>query len=105
MRVLLLNPPFRFKVSRDSRWPEHTKSGTLYYPFWLAYATGLLMQESDHEVLLLDAIAKNWNFDETLKRIEKFKPDLVVIETTTPTFSSDARFAKELKKRIKCKIC
>jgi anaerobic magnesium-protoporphyrin IX monomethyl ester cyclase len=59
MRILLLNPPFKFKISRASRWPEQTKSGTLYYPFWLAYATGVLMQ-AGHDVMLLDAIAKGW---------------------------------------------
>lgn len=105
MRVIFLNPSFKFKISRDSRWPEHTKSGTLYYCYWLAYSSGVLMQESDHKVLLLDAIAKNWAFEHTLKKIEKFKPDLVVIETTTPTFNSDARFAEKLKERVDCKIC
>ena len=105
MRVLFLNPPYKFKISRDSRWPEYTKSGTLYYPYWLAYAAGLMMQESEHKVLLLDAIAKGWSFEETLKEIERFKPDLIVMETTTPTFSSDSYFAEKVKERIECKIC
>lgn len=105
MRVLLLNPPFKFKISRDSRWPEHTKSGTLYYCYWLAYSAGVLIEEGKHDVLLLDAIAKNLSFKETLKKIEGFEPNLIVIETTTPTFNSDARFAEEVKKRVNCKVC
>jgi len=105
MRILFLNPPFEFRVSKESRWPEYTKSGTLYYPYWLAYATGVMMEESRHDVLLLDAIAKGFGYEETLKILEDFEPELVVIETTTPTFIKDLRFVKLLKERIDCKIC
>ena len=65
MRILFLNPPFKFKISRASRWPELTKSGTLYYPFWLAYATGVCMQ--NHEVMLLDAKQKSSVFSNSKK--------------------------------------
>ena len=42
MRVLFLNPPFMGgRYSRTSRSPAITKSGTVYYPFWLAYSAGL----------------------------------------------------------------
>lgn len=100
MKVLFLNPPFKFKISRDSRWPEYTKSGTLYYPIWLSYSAGVLMN-SDYDVMLLDACAKELNVSETLKEINAFNPDLLVAETSTPTFKSDIKFLEELKKAIK----
>ena len=102
MKVMFLNPPFKFRISRASRWPELTKSGTLYYPFWLSYATGVCMQK--HEVMLLDAIAKELSFKETIKKIKKFSPDLLVVETSTPTFNSDIKFLEKLKKEIKTKV-
>ena len=104
MRILFLNPPHKFRISRCSRWPENTKSGTLYYPYWLAYATGLLMDKG-YEVLLLDAIAKGWDFKQTIKRIKRFNPDLTVLETVTPTFYSDMKFVSELKGEIDTKVC
>ena len=91
MRVLLLNPPHKLKISRDSRWPEQTKSGTLYYPFWLSYAAGVLLK-NNHEVLLIDAIAKGWDFEETIREIKKFNPELLVMETVTPTIYNDIKF-------------
>lgn len=97
MRVLLLNPPNKYKISKTSRWPEWTKSGTLYYPFWLAYATSVLM-ESKHKPLLLDAIAKNMDFSMTLEKISDFKPDMIVMESTTPSIHRDAEFAARVKK-------
>lgn len=103
MKVLLLNPPNQFKISKTSRWPEWTKSGTLYYPFWLAYATSVLM-ESKHKPLLLDAIAKNLDFQMTLEKIQDFNPDMVVIESSTPSVHRDAQFADDVKKISDSKI-
>ncbi len=103
MRILLLNPPFRFKMSRGSRWPELTKSGTLYYPFWLAHATGVLMK-TDHKPLLIDAVARGWGVSKTIDEIVKFNPNMVVIETTTPSIAYDLKFVEELKKNLDAKI-
>ena len=96
MRVLLLNPPHKFKISRDSRWPEATKSDTFYYPFWLSYSAGILL-ENNHEALLIDAIAKELSFDEAIREIKEFKTELLVMETVTPTVLSDIRFLEKLK--------
>ena len=38
MNVLFLNPPYMPNFSRGQRSPQVTKSGTFYYPIWLAYA-------------------------------------------------------------------
>jgi radical SAM superfamily enzyme YgiQ (UPF0313 family) len=103
MKILLLNPPHKFKLSRSSRWPEYTKSGTLYYPFWLAYATGVLLK-TNHEPILIDAIAKGWDFSRTIEEIIKHKIDLLVVETTTPSIINDIKFIEELKKVNKIKI-
>jgi len=40
MKIWVLNPPFLAKFSRPQRSPAVTKSGTLYFPIWLAFATG-----------------------------------------------------------------
>src|SRR3989344_7530533 len=94
MKVMLLNPPAQVKVSKDSRWPEYTKSGTLYYPFWLAYATSVLMEDKRHKPLLLDSIAKEIDFEETIKMAKKFGPDLLVVDTSTPTIYKDVEFVR-----------
>lgn len=93
MRVLFLNLPYKFKISRSSRWPEKTKSGTLYYPFWLAYAAGTA-EQAGLEINLIDAIAKEFKSEETWKNISAWKPDLIVSEITTPTAKEDLEFFK-----------
>src|SRR3989339_152699 len=98
MRVVLLNLPWqkneRFGIRAGSRWPftslpEH--DGRIHYfpfPFFLAYATSLLKKEGK-QVKLLDAIAEEINVDEVIKRIRIFNPELIVIETSTPSFKND----------------
>ena len=46
MNIIYLNGPYhKASYSRCSRSPAVTKSGTLYYPLWLAYAAGLAARD------------------------------------------------------------
>jgi radical SAM superfamily enzyme YgiQ (UPF0313 family) len=102
MRIALVNPPFKAeygRFSRASRSPAITKSGTLYYPIWLAYACGLL-EKNGHEVLLLDSCAAKLDLEQTAERIEAFQPALVVVDTSTPSIDEDVRSAARLKQTL-----
>lgn len=98
MKVLLLNPPFKDgKFSREQRSPAITKSGTFYYPFWLAFATGVL-EENGHEVKLIDGPAQGINEDDVLNIVKEFKPDLLVVDTSTPSIYNDISYIEKIKK-------
>ncbi len=99
MKVLVLNPPFLPRYSRESRSPAVAKSGTLYYPMWLAYAVGGL-EQAGHEVLFLDAPAAGLTYDEIACRAEEFGPSLAVLDSSTPSIYSDVDIAAKLKERI-----
>jgi radical SAM superfamily enzyme YgiQ (UPF0313 family) len=95
----MLNPPFLPKFSRSSRSPSVTKGGTLYYPYYLAYATGALEKNGfDGNVKLVDAVANKWSHEDTINFVEKFKPDLIVIDTSTPSIYNDVDVATKIKK-------
>ncbi len=96
MKVLLLNPPFLPKFSRNSRSPAVTKGGTIYYPIWLSYATGVLEKEG-FEVKLIDAPAQKLSTEEVIGEIKKFEPELIVIDTSTPSISNDIKVAEAIK--------
>jgi anaerobic magnesium-protoporphyrin IX monomethyl ester cyclase len=101
MQVLLLNPPFLEeygKFSRSQRSPAITKSGTLYYPMWLAYAAGLLEQHG-YEVTLWDCPAEQIPFSRVEDFIRRERPPLVVLDTSTPSIASDLE-AGDLIKRL-----
>ncbi len=96
MKVAFINPPYFPKFSRESRSPGVAKSGTLYFPMFLAYAAGVA-EADGNEILLLDAPAMDLNKEQTLKKIEEFEPALVVCETSTPSIINDLEFAAAIK--------
>ncbi len=96
MNVLMLNPPFKGRFSRTSRSPGVATGGTLYYPYWLAYATGIL-DNSGFNVNLIDAPAEGLSINDVIKKVGRFPPDLIVINTTTPSIYNDVKVAEELK--------
>ena len=95
-RIYMLNPPFKMGFNRQLRGEGMTtRAGTLYYPIWLSYATGVL--EQFHDVRLVDAIAKCWIFNEVLHDVRKFNPDLIVIDSNFASLNNDLNVAKALK--------
>lgn len=99
MRVFLLNPPFLPRYSRSQRSPAVIKSGTLYYPIWLAYATGVL-EQAGHDCRLIDAPAKGYSLETVLSLAQAFRPQLVVMDTSTPSIYGDAAVAAALKDAV-----
>ena len=97
VKILFLNLPYKFNISRASRWPEKTKSGTLYYPYWLAYALGVCQKEG-MECKLIDCITKNYTKEETVNEVKKYNPDYIMTETTTATCDYDYETINMIKK-------
>ncbi len=99
MRVVCLNPPFKTehgRFSRTSRSPAITKSGTIYYPIWLAYVCGIIEKEG-FDVKLIDSPAYEYSFEKTLKIVREFNPGLVIIDTSTPSIYEDLKCGDALK--------
>jgi len=99
MRILMLNPPFLKNFSRSQRSPAVTKSGTLYFPLWLASAAGVL-QQAGFEVDLVDAPADGYDIGRVTERARNFAPDLLVVDTSTPSIFNDIDVAAGLKEQI-----
>ena len=96
MKTLFLNPPFHPNFSRGQRSPQVTKSGTLYYPIWLSYAAAAV-EKDGHEIKLVDAVADEQSVRDVVDIARDFNPDLVIVDTSTPSIENDALVARELK--------
>lgn len=97
MKILFLNLPYKFNISRASRWPEKTKAGTLYYPYWLAYGAGVC-EKKGIETKLVDCITKEYSIEDTLNEISSYDPDYIMAEITTPTCFYDFETINIIKK-------
>lgn len=104
MKIFALNPPFIGRYSRNSRSPAVTKGGTLYYPIWLSSATGML-EKSGHDLMLVDAPAEGLDMDAVIKRLTNFIPDVVVIDTSTPSIHKDIKMAEKIKDVYPATFC
>ncbi|NOT77554.1 MAG: radical SAM protein [Bacteriovoracaceae bacterium] len=88
----------RFGVRAGSRWPFTMDERHDYapFPFFMAYSASLL-KKNGFEVELFDAISSNeYNYDIFLEKVKASKPDIVLIECSTPTIDIDIWFAKRV---------
>ena len=109
MRVLLLNVPWqiegRYGVRSGSRWPFTSlpeKDGRIHYipfPFFLAYAVSLLKKKGK-TVKLIDAIAEGIDVDGFFEKVNAYSAELIVIETSTPSFKNDLDIASKIKRDL-----
>jgi radical SAM superfamily enzyme YgiQ (UPF0313 family) len=114
MKIILLNLPWsqdgRLGVRAGSRWPFTSlteKDGQINYipfPFFLAYAASLLKRYKK-DVRLIDAIAERLKENDVLDRIRDYTPELIVVETSTPSFKNDLDIIKNMRNELSnCKI-
>jgi len=97
MKIYLLNAPFMRNFVRCGRWQGvAARGGTMYYPIWLSYATGVL-EAAGYKVRLVDAIARKWNIDDVKEDAKRFDPDLVVVDSNFSCLSNDIDMANQLK--------
>ena len=101
MKVLLLNPPGAF-CRAGSRWPHRRAKrsvGIDYhpFPFALAYATSRLLADG-HEAKLSDCIASDVSPEALSAIATSFAPDVVVMETSAPSFHADVDTMRMLGK-------
>jgi radical SAM superfamily enzyme YgiQ (UPF0313 family) len=102
MKIYMLNPPYFPHFGRGMRWQDTGRGGTLYYPIWLSYATAVVEQE--HETKLVDAPAWNWSRKDVVEDIKKFKPDLIVMDSSFPSLNNDMEVATEIKQNYDAEI-
>jgi len=97
-KVLILNPAFYGikNFVRTARWFARSRGRVGRHPDYLAIATAVL-EEAGHKCKLLDACGTNMPFDQIKKITEKFKPDIIVSHTTTPSIYNDIKQTAELK--------
>jgi len=103
LRVLVLNAPYFKKFSRPQRSPAVTKSGTIYFPIWLAHATGVLL-DAGVQAELWDAPARGIALEDVLDKVSGFAPHLVIMDVVTPSVENDLKVIEAIKSRIKTKV-
>ncbi len=98
MKVLLLNPPGKRNYLRDYYCTTVSKSSYYYHPVDLLYLSGTLSLE--HDVHVIDALARGLTPEQTLKEIGEFGPEVLVSLVAAPSFDEDHAFLSEAHNRF-----
>jgi anaerobic magnesium-protoporphyrin IX monomethyl ester cyclase len=103
-RVMICDLPWKGKKyagRTGMRW-AHTSSKEPVvsfrpFPFYMA-TTAAVLENAGHEVLVVDALAERLDDEIFFKKACDFKPDFVLAEVHTPSYSNDRFYFSEIKK-------
>ena len=96
MKIFILNPPYVKDFCRSARWAAKSRGRVQRHPDFLLILAGLLIKHG-HEVKFTDGPTQNFIRENIIKQVKDFKPDMVVIHTTTPSIYNDLEYAQNTK--------
>jgi radical SAM superfamily enzyme YgiQ (UPF0313 family) len=129
MKVLFANPPWwagraerrwwgsgwlfrrhRAGVRAGSRWPftydAFSRPGKRFfydytpYPFFMGYAAPYVARETGAQTLFRDSIALRESYDSFYKYLDQQQPNLIFIESATPSWEHDRKVIHEIHRRL-----
>jgi len=103
MKICILNPSFGENFVRVARWAAKSRGRVQRHPEYLLTAAKILMN-AGHQVSFVEAAARNFSVEKTLKVVAELSPSLLVIHATTPSIYNDIEQAKVIKERTHCKV-
>jgi anaerobic magnesium-protoporphyrin IX monomethyl ester cyclase len=99
MKVLLINPPWPgkgFGTRSQNRIIKQRADKFLQYPLYLGY-TSAQLKKLGHEVFYIDSVYQELNEEQTNKKVQEIKPDVIIMETTTPSIEYDFKYMTKMK--------
>jgi len=109
MKVLLTNPPGNFIRGAGDRWPtirQETDPTPIRYspfPFLLGYSAAVLEREG-HHVEVKDCAEEDWTRQDLMEHLIEFQPEVIVFQTSTPSYSYDIETLKQVRKALDCTV-
>jgi anaerobic magnesium-protoporphyrin IX monomethyl ester cyclase len=102
MRVLVTNPPWPgegYGARSDVRWPHKRSDKYLEYPIYLAYVVAVL-EQTGIEVEFIDGVMEEMSIADFAQATARIRPDLVVIECSTPSINYDLQTSEAVKESV-----
>ena len=103
MKIILLNPPYDYKVVREGRCQHETAIWDSIYPP-LSLATIASYLRDSHEVTIIDAIAEEIDIHSLIKDPRIKDVELFIASVSTPTIKEDLKILSQLKRITQAKI-
>lgn len=99
-RISIIIPSYGKDFSKSARWYTRARSRCLRHPEYLLTAVAVL-EKNGFECQFIDATTNNLSEKETVRKVMKFNPEMVVIYCTTPSIYSDIHCGSVIKQKNK----
>jgi len=97
MKILFINPPTNVSMVKEGRCMQRKGAWTaVWAPITLAISAAML-RDSGFDVRIIDCSVEILTLKEVCDICKQYKPDLVIINTATPSIESDLNFAAVVK--------
>jgi len=106
MNVILLNPPWPgpgIGTRSQNRIIKKRSDLYLQFPILMAYSCACLKQ-GGHDVVFIDAVRDGLDYEQTTEKVIQADPDIIVMETVTPSINYDYAYMTELKEKTGARI-
>ena len=106
MQILIINPPWPgkgFGTRSQNRIIKHRSDKFLQYPIFLAYSAAQLKGRG-FDVAYIDSVIQDLDSNQTITEAKKRDPDVIFMETTTPSIEADYKSLTSLKDATGAKI-
>jgi len=101
--VLLINPPTSFMGTHKMKSKEKSKELFFYPPLGLGYLASILI-DSGFSVEIIDSPTLQLTQEDLISKIDKLRPSIVGISSTTPQIYSTLYLARSVKEEISSDI-
>ncbi len=102
MKVVIANPPWPgegYGARSNTRWPHRRGDKKLVFPIYLAYTVALL-KKNGFQARGIDAVWKEWDIEKFVDEVKKTNPDIILMETSTPSIEFDMKTARKLREAL-----
>ncbi len=103
-KILITNPPGRFIRGAGDRWPtiraKENPTPIRYspFPFLIGYTAAVLEKEG-YNVAVKDFAEEDLSREDFCSYIQEYKPDLIVFQTSTPSYYYDVETLRMIKNK------
>lgn len=89
-----------YGIRAGSRWPTALPGESMSWCFpFIMGITASYLRENGIEVKMMDCVANQYySYNGFIKQVKDFGPDIVILETSTPTLDIDTYLAKKISK-------
>lgn len=97
MKVYFINSPSKTQINKEGRCMVKKSAWTFTFPPFSLASCAAVIREMGSEVRIIDCVAEGINLMGLKEQVKQYNPDLIILNTSTPTIVDDMEIIDNLK--------